>query len=259
MPLLVSLLCDKKVGKLWLWHAGIEVGLNSVLHLFWWGQRQWHHSLDTTTTLNCVWQGLFVHVHLSVLVFLLFMISFYDLIMFPRICAFLWSLIITREWTNPFDMFLKLLHTFAPYLANEGSCFSISPYTKCLVILKSLLMFLPDVNNVMYSWYYKPLTHSGQSRTFTHLKTVLDTLMNACREYDLQSAWYWENRELLANIWKPLLLRINPQSTFSPVWVHIVSLHCSARVNQWFIAPHLFLSARQVPATVCYHVDIRPL
>lgn len=64
--------------------------------------------------------------------------------------------------------------------------------------------------------------HSDQSGTFTHLKTVL----NACIEYDLQSAWYWESRELLAISKRPSWLRINPQRKFSPFRVHSVHLHC---------------------------------
>lgn len=43
-------------------------------------------------------------------------------------------------------------------------------------------------------------------RTFSHLKTVLCTLLNACIQYDVQSACYWKSEELLAIARRPPLL-----------------------------------------------------
>lgn len=60
--------------------------------------------------------------------------------------------------------------------------------------------------------------HSDQSRTFTHLKTVLGTLMNACIEYDfIECMMLREQRAAVAITRKPSILRIDPQRTFSPV------------------------------------------
>lgn len=139
--------------------------------------RYYHYSELCVTEFICVYS----------LSFLLFMILF-DCLCYQELVLFFCDhhkrmnhSHLIREW--------NCLHTFAPYLTKEGSCFFILPCTKCLVILKSLSL-LPDVNNLMCSWYLKPLTHSGQSRTFTLLKTVLGKLMNACIQYDKQSAWY---------------------------------------------------------------------
>ncbi len=93
---------------------------------------------STTTILNCVWQGLFVcertYACTACLFFLLFMILFYYLIMFPRGFApfFLWS------ENEP----LHLIHLwnrctpFAPYLTNEGPCLPGYPWEPLNVVAR---------------------------------------------------------------------------------------------------------------------------
>lgn len=99
------LFCDEKVGEVDMWGCWKHQVMSSKYFTFlWWGQRHWYHSLDTTTILNCVWQRLFVCVYsLSFFFFCNLWFYFTTWLCFQDFVLYF----VIREWTTPFDTFMK--------------------------------------------------------------------------------------------------------------------------------------------------------